>query len=155
MDKFDGDARRSYSVSTFSGSDVSNVRFLSGAYRGSSNDSQGHQFDFVGATEFRDSYYAAAPQNSLLDQVEDFDFADDKFFDTEQELRLDLSAYPCDAAADVEVQVEMRSEFMQEVRKNCEPSDFRNMHFCHESTEIRSAEMNFGPYCVDSGPGPS
>ncbi|MCB0310266.1 MAG: hypothetical protein KDD42_03465, partial [Bdellovibrionales bacterium] len=143
FDRFRDRTNKHYTIATYSGSDVTNVRFLSGAYKGQANDG----FNFSGATEYRDSFYASAPQNSLRDSVVDFDFAEDAFFDSLEDLSLDLSGYDCSAVPDIEITLDMTHALLQKVQSKCEASDFGNMHFCHETTEIRSAEQNFKAVC--------
>ncbi len=143
FDSFQGRSNKNYSVSSFTGTDVTDVRFLAGAYKGIFDD----QFSFIGATEFRDSSYRAAPNNELVSQVSSFDFDADDFFSSSGNAELDFSQYDCTAAPDIELNLDMSNSALQTLKSKCEMVDFRNMHFCHEDSAVQAAEQNFGPVC--------
>lgn len=143
---------KNYTVSHFSGSDVSSVGFLEGAFKGESEfDSNSNTF--TGSAEYRDSYYASAPSNPLLAQVESFDMSTDSFFTDPSGVNVDTSLYSCTALPDVEVGMSNSNETLQESLRPCFERRLMNMEFCRNSPAIQQAMMRIRQACVQQGPG--
>lgn len=142
----DGLSRR-YVISRFSGNGADSLRFLEGAFA-EDND----HFSFLGATEYRGSYYASAPDSALIEEADAFDFDTDEFFSEAPpsgEFSVDES---CSATADIEIDMDMSHPVLQASVSECRPA-LENMHFCFDDQEVRAAEQGFFSACsFNDGP---
>lgn len=150
-DVFGGGSNKGFAVTRFSGSGVDSLRFLEGAFKGLNSGDEG----FSGATEFRDSFYAAAPDSGLKGQLNSVDLAEDEFYQNPPTSSFDLSEYSCAAEADIEVSLDMSNTSVMESIAPCEQR-LDGMHFCHEDEEVNMAQQMFFEACMGPGgpPGP-
>ncbi|MBN8550125.1 MAG: hypothetical protein J0M12_12480, partial [Deltaproteobacteria bacterium] len=141
--------QKSYSVSSFSGASVADLRFLSGGTLMSFERENGSD-TFVGASEFRDAGYASSPDSEEATLVSGFAFDDDSFYAGEiEEPTANLSGISCSPRVDIEMTIDMESDVMGEIRAECEGSRLDGFDMCR-SEEIDEAVNNFQQYC--SGP---
>lgn len=138
---FPEDTRKAYSVSRFSGTGTSSMRFFEGAIK------QTFAFgDFNGATEYRDSFYAAAPENPYISSLTIVDLGTDDFFQTPPSVTEGTSSLTCSAKADIEVVVDMDNDAMRSVTAACEGERLDGVNFC-QSEELSQAQERFGSVC--------
>ncbi len=135
------DVRKAFSVSRFSGTGMSSMRFFEGAVK------QTFSFgDFNGATEFRNSSYVAAPSNSYISALESVDLSTDSFYSGTPTVNAESASVRCNAAADIEITVDMTSDIMQSVTAGCEGERLDGVNFCG-SSELQQALSNFNTSC--------
>lgn len=142
-------ARKVYVVTSFTGTDSHDLRFLAGAFK-ERYSQDGTSFDdgFAGATEYRGTYYAAAPGSSLLGELAAVDFDADAFYAAPASPTVDASAYSCAVAPDVEVLLDMANPAVEAVASACESRRFDGMHFCHDDTELLAAQQAYFNACT-------
>lgn len=146
-------ARQAYVVNAFSGSGPDTVRFLAGAFKERHDfDGNGFSTDLTGATEFRTSFYAAAPGSELVSQLDAVDLASDAFFANPPAPAVDTSAFACDAVPDLVLALDFSNPAAQSARAQCEDRRFQGMHFCYDDPDVRMAEQNYWPACGGGGP---
>lgn len=140
-----------YSISRFSGTSTSDVSFLEGAYTGLDQfGAASHEYS--GATEFRASYYAAAPANSLVDDVAAIDIPTDSFFGSEAEVEVDTSSLSCTAKSDIELTMNGDNDTLEAALQPCFKREFERIEFCRNDSTIQQALRNFRSVC-SAGPG--
>jgi hypothetical protein len=145
-------ARMGYVVNAFSGTGPDTLRFLAGAFK------ERHSFDGVtfnpeqmGATEFRTSFYAAAPGSELVAALDAVDLLADPFYATPPSPAVDTSGLACDATPDVVLALDFTNPTVRAASAPCEDRRFEGMHFCHEDADVRQADTNYWSAC---SPGP-
>lgn len=141
-DIFAGQVRKSFSVSRFSGTGMASMRFFEGAVK------QTFSFgDFNGATEYRDSSYAAAPGNSYVSSLSAVDLTNDSFYTGTPTSTSETSSVLCNSSADVEITVDMTSDAMRSVSSGCEGERLDGVNFC-QSTELQQAQSRYNSVCT-------
>lgn len=136
----------SYSISTFSGSSVAELRFLSGATKMSFTRG-GNASNFSGSSEFRDTFYAAAPNSSYATRVASYNLAGDSFYaGSIAEPTTNFSGLSCSPTVDIELSMDMSHPVMEAIRNDCEGVRLDNFNMCSTSA-IGEAAGNFGLYC--------
>ena len=130
---------KGYTVSTFTGSEISEVRFLSGAFKQDSF--------FSGAAEYRDAYYKASPSNPLLAELAAVDIAIDKFYTKPPAVNINLSKFSCSAKADIVVSMDMGNAAIKPIVDKCEGDQLQNMDFCRQDSDVNQADMNWFNVC--------
>jgi hypothetical protein len=145
-------ARKAYAVSSFAGTGPDSLRFLAGAFRErQAQDGVTFSNSQTGATEYRSSFYAAAPGSELVTQLDDVDLDSDEFFANPPAPEVDVSGFACDTTPDVELTLDFTNPTVASATAECEDRRFDGMHFCHEDPDVQDAEQNYGPACW---PGP-
>ncbi|MCB0352995.1 MAG: hypothetical protein KDD64_05695, partial [Bdellovibrionales bacterium] len=123
------------------------IRFLQGAFRNlepSRNDG-----GFVGSTEYRDAYYASAPDGKLLSKIpSESELLEDSFYDSDPESEFDFSDYSCSETADIVVTMDFSNETLLNSVSTCGERPFEGMNFCHENELIRAADENYFDTCI-------
>ncbi|MBX7138798.1 MAG: hypothetical protein K1X83_12550 [Oligoflexia bacterium] len=143
-DQHGSDGRKGYSISRFQGSGLSDLRFLEGAFK---EDHEG-QFSFEGGTEYRDTFYASAPDGNYAAEVAAIDFDSDAFYSSDQEIPTTPSAFRCNAAVDLEINLNMAGEAMQAIIGNCESGRIDGeVSFC-ASEELEAAQQRWTDVCA-------
>jgi len=136
--------RKSYSVSNFSGSGLTSLRFLEGAYK----ELQQGERTYSSAIEYRDSFYTSAPNNPYLESVNSINFATDSFYATAPSLT-DNSELSCSATADVVVGLDMDNAAMIAVANECEGDRIDgSIDFC-SSNDLQTAQQNYRSVCTN------
>jgi hypothetical protein len=137
--------RKVYVNSTYSGTSTDDLKFLSAGFAAqwSNSDFEESGSDaFSAATEFQDTTYATLLSGDLFDSVNNFDFADDSFWDGTLAIDSDLvsarTSYDCNATPDIVVSMDMSDSGMQAVQTLCETAFDGNMDFC-DSADINEA----------------
>jgi hypothetical protein len=143
---YGGNVDKSYTVSSFSGSDADGLRFLAGAFK--EVDSTGGGVPFVGAAEFRSTYYAAAPGSALVSRLSAVDLASDDFYAAPASVTVDVSSFSCTAAADVEVALDFTNAEAQAVKQTCEHQLWQHMQFCENDPTVQAASTAFQSACM-------
>ncbi|MDC0358677.1 hypothetical protein OAO01_07670 [Oligoflexia bacterium] len=138
--------RKAHAVSSIQGASLLDLLFLAGAFKDAVYQDGNLLHTATGATEFRDTFYAAAPSSTLLDQVKDTDFETGTFFTTAPSLSVDTSAYSCSATPDIVVAMDMGNPVLMQSIQKCEEGMLQNMDFCH-SNKIMQAEQNWFSGC--------
>jgi hypothetical protein len=149
-DTFGAMGSKSYVVASFSGTGPDDLRFLAGAFKerqsgGPSSD------DLVGSTEFRDTFYAAAPASPLAAQLGAVDLGSDEFYLNPPAVTVDASAYSCETTPDVALALDFANPAIAPFQAVCEQRQFQNMQFCHDDPTVQAAQNNYAAAC--SGPG--
>jgi hypothetical protein len=138
---FTGDTRKAYSVSRFSGTGATSLRFFEGAIK------QSFAFgDFNGATEFRDTFYAVSPANPYLSYLSSVDLATDTFFQGTPTVTDQTTSLNCSVNADIEVSVDMENDAMRAVTSACEGERLDGVNFC-QSEELTQAQELYSSVC--------
>jgi hypothetical protein len=159
---FEGRTSKSYSISRFSGSDFSTVALREGVFTGFDLTLSNFR-NLEGTAEFRDSYYAASPSNSLFTRVDNFDISGDEFFDDIAMPGVDITAYSCNTTPDIEVTLVQENATIQQNLGICNRTEFDNITFCRNDPTVQAAFANYTTACPmfppqngspgDSGPG--
>lgn len=122
-----GGVDKNYSISSFSGTALSSVRFLEAAYKGiNSWDAEEHSY--TGSTSYRDTFYMNVA-NDFTSTVAAYDLAGDTFFANDVS-DPDLSDVDCSLTPEYTVTVDMESAPMQSVRETCEGDRYDNYNLC-------------------------
>lgn len=138
---FPDDTRKAYSISRFSGASARSLQFLEGAIK------QTFAFgDFNGATEYRDTYYSAAPSSSYVGRLSTVDLTTDSFFASPPSVTEGTTSLNCSANADIEVTVDMENDAMRSVTATCESERLDGISFCR-SNELSDAQTRFATVC--------
>jgi hypothetical protein len=136
------ETRKAYSVSAFSGSGVTSIRFLEGAIKQSFASG-----DFNGATEFRDSVYLSAPANRFVSSLSTVDLQTDPFFSGTPEPESITASVTCSTPADIEVEVTMENDSVRLITAQCESERLDgDVRFC-SSQELEEAQNRFNSVC--------
>lgn len=144
-----GDDWRSLTVTRFSGSSGSDVRFLAGAFSGASGGGQTN----TGTAEFRDPFYVTAPGLDLLAQVESVDLATDPFFATPPVApTVDTTGFSCDVSGDIVVAMDFSNPTIAAIRDECEGPRLDGLQLCDNDPTVQAAMQNFGSACGAGGP---
>lgn len=135
--------RRGYSVSRFSGDSLANLRFLEGAFE----ESQENAFSFEGATEYRDTYYAASPAGNYASELASVDLDADDFYEQGIATPTVPTSASCDVDVDLEITLDMSSEAMQEVAAECETARVDgDVSFC-QTEQLQTAQQRWQSVC--------
>ena len=146
-DVFGTHSRKAYSVSEFSGDGISTLRFLQGAYKDLNVESGQSSGGFETATEYRDTFYAAAPTSELISARDEVDLASDAFYQSEPDAEFDSNGASCSANADIELTLDMANPTLQGTVAACEGERLEGMDFCRDD-EIAAAEQQFFQSCI-------
>ncbi len=143
-DDFGGDEpRRAYSVSSYSGSSMTDLRFLEGAAKDE---------NFSSTVEYRGTYYAAAPENTLAEELDSVNLDTHAFFNTLPQVDdSELAEHSCDADADVVLELALDNPAMDAVRELCEGDRIDGMDFCRSDSTVQLAEQNWFSVCSGGG----
>jgi len=107
------------------------------------------------SVEFRDSYYASATSSELTAKLDSLDeVAGDAFFEELPDEDYDLTNLSCDADVDVELSLDMSNPTVQTAVEDCENRTFKDMRFCFDNQQMRSAQENYFNACMPNNSGP-
>jgi len=138
--------QKSYSVSSFSGASVAELRFLSGATK-MSFIRPGGEDNFVGSSEFRDTFYASAPTSSYATAVNGFNFEEDSFYSGETPTpAVNTRGVSCSPRVDVTISMSMSSPAMTQIREECEGVRLDGFNMC-QSDAVSQAFDNYNSVC--------
>lgn len=119
--KWGSQENKSFSVASFSGGSVADLRFLEGAYKGAgSGEFSGtpYLFTYQGAAEFNTSYYKSNILHPFLSEMP-ANFTDS--FYTEPSVTAPvMTAYPCDAVPDTTITADFDQQALKDVQTECE-----------------------------------
>ena len=101
----------------------------------------------AGATEFRTSYYAAAPASDLMGRLDAVDLDEDPFYANPPGPSVDPTGFACDASADVALTLDFNNPTVREAVAPCEDRRFEGMHFCHEDPTVGQADRTYFDAC--------
>lgn len=136
------ETRKAFSVSAYSGVGITGLRFIEGAIK--QTFARG---DFSGATEYRDTVYAAAPSSRLVSSLDEVDLVRDEFFSGTPAPQLPSVSLSCDSQADIEVEVAMESDSIQQVTQLCELERLpEGVDFCR-TAQLEQAQDRFNSVC--------
>ncbi len=142
---------KGYSISHFSGSSMSDLRFLEG---GAKNEFNGQEFN--GATEYRaiespvsDSFYASTPDSAYAAKVNSFDFSADDFYTVLPTVN-NPDEFSCSTTPDIAISLAFQNPAFQSVATKCNGEKLNGTDFC-QSTVLLEANAKFAAGC--SGPG--
>jgi hypothetical protein len=135
-----------FSISRFTGANAFVTAFPEGAYKGESIDNAQTTL-FSGATEYRDTFYAAAPGASLASRVNSYDLAGDSFYASGPEINTNRSRYSCTARGDIEIDILPDSQELVTALKPCIENRLSGMDFCARSTLVTQALQNYSNAC--------
>jgi len=141
------ESRKSFAKADFTGSSVADLRFLSGAIKMEFT-RDGNPEEFIGSAEYRDTYYASAPDSELSSEVSAYSIEEDSFYETTiSEPQPGIgSGVSCSPQVTVRVEMQMDNPVMQTVAENCEGIRLDNFRIC-ETDAIREAMNNHRQYC--------
>lgn len=147
-DIFRDRSRKAYSVAEFTGAGIGEFRFLQGAYGDLNTESGVTLGSFESATEYRDSYYAAAPESELVDDRDALDISADSFYNSAPDADFDAGDLSCSALADLAVTINMTNSTVRSSVSHCEGERLEGMDFCRSDEEVALAERNFFSSCA-------
>src|SRR5262249_20848626 len=118
-----------YFVTSFTGTSVDTLRFLAGAFTGRHSEN-GTTFDggFTGGTEYRDTFYAAAPGTDLVGSLSAVSFDTDDFYTTPPAPSVDASGFSCTTTPDVAVGLDFANPTMRAAVAPCADRRFDGMY---------------------------
>lgn len=120
---------KNYSIADFSGSGLSTLRFLQAAYKGISKwGADTHNYS--GATEYRNTFYAAAMDNELLPFVTSYSFAGDSFFSSLTVPTPNFNDLDCGESVDAEVGMDFSAPAIVDLQATCEADRYDNYSMC-------------------------
>lgn len=138
--------RKNFAVAQYSGDDVSDLRFLQGAYKGTETTGS---FSYSGGVEFQTDHYQGLSSIDLVSDADiasvanSYSFAADSFFTTAPTSAdiptNNLSNFSCDPTVNYTVTMNFSDTAVAAIATTCE-SDFSGMQFCDSDT-INSARM--------------
>jgi len=134
---------KEYSVASILGDNAVSLQLLTGAFKSESSG----QGSVVGAAEFRDSFYASAPQSPLLSRAQSFDFSKDPLFSGSTDVSIDLSMYKCSLRPDISIVFE-QSKVEDDFLAACESRGLKRMNFCSGSSLVQVAQERRPSVCA-------
>jgi len=134
---------KNYSISSFSGSSLADVRFLEAAFQGI-NTWGAESHSYTGSTSYRDTYYMSVA-NDFTDTVAAYDVAGDAFFVNDIESP-DYSDISCDEVGDVEVALDFNNSALIAVGEACEADRYDNYNLCWGETMQNAQNRIFQMY---------
>ena len=143
---FSDSIAKNYAVTHFSGSNISNISFLEGAYKGEDTINSVSR-EFNGAAEFRDIFYASAPGNYLVPQLTSVDLTD-SFYTQDPTISLDTSPYSCKAKPNIEITLVRGNTTLNSSLGPCFHREFQNTEFCRTDDNVQRARRNFRDACI-------
>ncbi len=148
-DAFNNSTLKEYILSHFSGDDALSALILEGAFK-SDTQRNSNTRSFTGATEFRDTLYAAAPDNSLKQKASDYEISSDSFYDADADVNVDTSAYSCSANGSVELTMNSGNSTLETALSTCFTTRLQGQGFCRDDELVRRAEDNFDQKCANN-----
>ena len=130
---------RNYTIASFSGSRISDVRLLEGAFKGVSTDSSDRTYGYSGGAEYNETYYGQKREGALYEAANTFDFESDEFFKELDAPDLDLSALDCGTEADAVVEMDFSDASVIALGEQCE-QDHINYDLCN-GDDLRRAQQ--------------
>jgi hypothetical protein len=131
-------------IMRFSGNSPEEVRFRDGAFNSIFNGDDG----LSGTAEWRDTYYAAAPESPLVNKVQSQEeMSADSFFQSGPDTNFDFSAYSCGVTPDIHVSLDFSNQTLLASVADCQPQTFRNLDFCFGNSAISTAQQEFSNSC--------
>ncbi len=146
FDRFGGDTRKAYTLAQVSaGSTIQSLRFLRGAYKDVSLRSPAGGFSM--ATQYRDTYYASAPTESLLSDLANVDLATDAFYQSFSAPVFDTTGFDCSSTADIVLNMDLTNPTLQQAVSGCEQVGFEGGDFCSSDQLVAQAASNYSSAC--------
>lgn len=144
---FGTDSNKAYSVSRMTGSSLTELRFLDGAFNEIfSNDSFG-SFSHSGGIEYRTSVYTSAPGNSFVSDLGAVNLSTDTFYSTLTPLTFDSTGFSCSEPADITMSIDLAAPAFTPIRAACEGTRLDGMDYCRDS-EVQTAVTNYFARCT-------
>jgi|GEM_PF-1145919 len=142
FDNFGENVRKGYSAARFDGSGLNSLRFYEGAFK------EEHSFgSFSGGIEFRDTTYLSAPNSEYVALLDAVSFSNDNFYNDTPSTPSIPSSARCNLSPDIEVELDMQSQFMTDVAAECEGERIDGeINFC-SSNNINQAMAQYGSIC--------
>lgn len=134
VNKCFGDPSSSYAVLRYSGSTMSNLRFIEGGAKDS----------FVTSiTEYRDSSYVSAPDNNeFVADLAEVDLTEDFFTEEPQIDTTELTSFDCSRTdIDATITLDFTSPALQEKLFACQSGTLSNLDFCQSDAEVNTAAI--------------
>lgn len=138
---------KNYIRAKYSGINFSDLKVLAGAFHTIRTRPNNIKDNFIGATEWQETAYLAAPQNSLIEDVTDHKFSDDSYYSKRATATVTVNKYSCNVSPDIELTVDIYNSSVQASLIDCLDLFVDGMHFCHDDTEVQAAEENFLNAC--------
>lgn len=117
-------SNENYTIADFSGSSLKDLAFLQGGFAGYTNCANcpsGNQTNtFKGGVEYRNTFYAAAPSNSLATQVASENFSSDSYFQSLTPPSFDFTQDNCSATPNITVTADFSNAALVAVQNTCE-----------------------------------
>lgn len=151
----DSFTRLGYSIAEYTGDSIKELAFTQGAYKDQFSRRQGEDTESNGsenAFEFRDTFYAVAPNSSLLGELDDVNFASDSFYTAAPSVSTDTSGYDCGTTADATVSMDFSDTNVAAISAACEADRFDNSSNYCWSEAVFTAENALFEACVFTGP---
>lgn len=146
-----GNTRRSYTVSQFSGDTIGKLRFYAGAFKEHHPNEGSGGFSFSGATEWQDTFYAAATGSSYAAEVDGKNFDADSFYSSSPTVSFNANSINCSTTPDIALTLDMAADAVAPVRAECDGERLDGMSFCYTSA-LQSAQEQYFQQCLPQQP---
>ena len=145
-ENFSTDIRYGVSKANFTGTSLSTLRFLSGAFkdrffRGSTLEHSSNT-----GMEYRDTNYKTAPSVPELSELSGVSLDGDSFYSTPSAPSIP-SGYTCSITPDVGVEMDFTTPAMQAVNTTCEGERRDHLDFCWSDTDLGAAQSAYHTSC--------
>ncbi len=144
---FNGETRKAYSVTEVSGASIAELKFLQGAYKELYARSEEEQYNFQTGVEYRDTYYAAAPNNTYVSELSAVNLNTDSFYSSFADVDFDNSSFSCSATPDVRVSMNLAHQDFAPIQAACEGTRLDGMDFCNSDSTVQQASSNYFSVC--------
>jgi len=145
-------ADKNYSISSFSGTSLSDLKFLEAAYKGISVQNRGNSHSYSGQASFQNTHYKNISDIAFKDRVTSYDFSTDTFFTTLTDPTGDTAGLDCSAKGDVTVTMDFTNSAVMQVGQLCEKDRYDNYELCN-SQSIQAAWGIIQNYHASQGGG--
>ncbi|MBI3535095.1 MAG: hypothetical protein HY072_06385 [Deltaproteobacteria bacterium] len=129
---------KNYAVASFSGTSLSDLKFLAGGYKGESGDGV-HNFNYSGGTEFQNTYYVATLTSALATEAGLMTFSTDSFYSSLTAPVFSSGSYSCSTTANINVTMDFSNAAVKAVQTECESDRLTNYSYCN-SAAVQAAE---------------
>jgi len=143
FDSFGDSQRKAYTVAKYTGNSIQTLRFTEGATKDD---------NFSVITEYRDSFYAAAPNNAEFNaDLAAVDLESDTFYVSAPTIDVsELSDFDCDTAvAGATITMDFSNPALVEFTASCEQNRLEGMNFCRNDSEVNTAHFNSATQCFN------
>ncbi|MEK6706255.1 MAG: hypothetical protein AABZ06_10745 [Bdellovibrionota bacterium] len=132
---------KNYTVASFSGSNLADLRFLAGGFKGASSGTGYSENSYSGGTEFQNTHYVATNTSTLKTEAELLDFTTDSYYASITSPSIDVSSNDCSATPNINVTMDFADAAVAAISAKCEGEKLlENMNYCN-SAAVQAAQQ--------------